>query len=159
MHRTSPTGGFTMNDPDSLPGEGLPLINGMGVNEAATKGILNTWVKQQLTHVHSEAASYVPMAPRGFGDDNQMPHEWGSMDSYDDMRNSMRAGIMLMDPLLDPFDQVDPRSYIEWHQNLIVEVVYECGLCSLDIDLKLAWPDTDEEKIHDLIYEAMEKRS
>lgn len=141
------------NDPDSLPGEGLPLINAMGVNEAATKAILNTWVRQQLTFVHAEATSYVPIGTRNYGDDNQMPHEWGSMDSYDDMRNAMRAGVMLMDPLLDPFNKVDPRSYLEWHQALATNIVNECGLCAIEFDLTLAWPGETEDAIHDIIYD------
>jgi len=108
--------------------EGQPLINAMGANMAAERSVLNQAVKDQLTFVEDLLQHYLPTAPRGWGDDNQMPHEWGSMDTYDDMRNSLRFAALLMDNLLDPFAPKDMDDEEVLRRTIVLS---ECGLCAL----------------------------
>jgi hypothetical protein len=71
--------------------QGAPLINAIGMNTAERRAALNKAVKGQLELVEAELKWYL------HNDHDQMPHEWGSMDTYDDMRNSLRLAAALMD--------------------------------------------------------------
>ena len=105
-----------------------PPINAMGANMAAERDLLNKALHAQLTFVREQLDHYLPTKPRGWGDDSQMPHEWGSMDTYDDMRNSMRLAALMADDLLDP---ISPRSDDQAEQLRQVIVAAESGLCAV----------------------------
>jgi hypothetical protein len=120
--------------------EGLPLINMMGAQTAAERSTMNEATKAQLAFVRDQLDHYLPTAPRGWGDDSKMPHEWGSMDTYDDMRNSLRFAAILMDGLLDPFIEVTD----EVEELRVAIVIAECGLCAV-ADEVLALAGLDDE--------------
>jgi len=119
-----------------------PLINMMGAETAAERSILNKAAKAQLTFVKEQLDHYLPTAPRGWGDDEQMPHEWGSMDTYDDMRNCLRFAATLMDGLLDPFIEVTDEA----EELRVLIVISECGLCAVAEDVLTAAGLDDEEE-------------
>jgi len=106
---------------------GLPFINRMGAEAARNRTVLNAACHAQLTFVYGQLQHYLPSEPRGFGEDTKMPHEWGSMDTYDDMRNSLRLAAMMMDGLCDPFAPQDTDD-TEAIRELIV--LSECGICA-----------------------------
>ena len=106
---------------------GLPWINRMGAEAARNRTVLNAACHAQLTFVYHELQHYLPSEPRGWGEDSKMPHEWGSMDTYDDMRNSLRLAAMMMDGLCDPFAPQDTDD-TEAIRELIV--LSECGICA-----------------------------
>lgn len=91
-------------DPRDLEREaiqaGLPPINEMGRQAAEDSG-LNDVVRAQLRYADELLGHYIARDPRGWGDDAQMPHEWGSLDSYDDMRTALHVAGDLLDHLLD----------------------------------------------------------
>src|SRR5262245_55361494 len=108
---------------------GKPLINQMGADMAVERSVLNNAVKDQLMFVEDLLQHYLPTAPRGWGDDTKMPHEWGSMDTYDDMRNRLRLAALMMDTLLDPFAATEGLTDQEVLQGILV--LAECGLCAV----------------------------
>lgn len=111
----------------------LPLINAMGASAAASHPIINAAVRAQLEVVLNEATHYLE-------DPKQMPHQWGSMDTYDDMRNSVRAVSMLLECLLD--GPVDGEGS-EAERKLLREAARESGLCAISERLLLlAYPGT-----------------
>jgi hypothetical protein len=126
---------------------GLPFINRMGAEAARNRTVLNAACHSQLTYVYHELIHYLPAAPRGFGEDSKMPHEWGSMDSYDDMRNSLRLAAMMMDMLLDPFTDQDTDDAEVIREAIVLS---ECGICAVaDGVLNAAnLEDTDEDPDH-----------
>src|SRR5437868_2545675 len=86
-----------------LLAEMQPPLNAMGAQAAARHDLVNKAVKAQLELVRDWASDYVNVDGRGYGE-GQMPHEWGSMDTYDDMRNSIRGASLLLEELLDAPD-------------------------------------------------------
>jgi len=66
-----------------------PAINMMGVEAAASNKNFQRIIRLQLELVQHELSSYIA--------DEQMPHQWGSLDSLDDMRNSLYTAHYLMD--------------------------------------------------------------
>ena len=123
---------------------GLPWINRMGAEAARNRTVLNAACHAQLTFVYHELQHYLPSEPRGWGEDSKMPHEWGSMDTYDDMRNSLRLAAMMMDRLLDPFADQDTDD-TEVLREIIVRS--ESGLCATADEVLVAADliDTDED--------------
>jgi hypothetical protein len=111
--------------------EGLPLINQMGVDGAAGNPRLNKAVRLQLEHVRDELSHYL-------ADPEQMPHEWGSLDSLDDMRNSMWVATAFMDELLWTDNE---EEYMRW-------VIAQRGMCAIPKEVEqLAFPDMDDDAI------------
>lgn len=125
----------------------LPPINQMGVDASERSG-LNWAIKAQLKYVYEDLTCYIPTAPRGFGDDNQMPHEWGSMDSYDDTRNALRFAATLMDMALDPFIDFPPDP-VEALKAIIIHA--ECGVCCLAPEIDKAIAPNEEDDIFDIL--------
>lgn len=109
--------------------EALPLINMIGADAAKRQPFLNAAIKAQLTFVHDQLIHYLPVGERGWGDDTKMPHEWGSMDTYDDMRNSLRLATMMMDDFLDPFVDTTAEDPVITLRRWIV--LAECGVCAV----------------------------
>jgi hypothetical protein len=69
--------------------EGQPLINMMGVHAADAHKDFQRIIRLQLEEVQRVLSYYIA--------DEQMPHEWGSLDSLDDMRNSLYTAHLLME--------------------------------------------------------------
>lgn len=110
--------------------EGMPIINRLGPGMAQQNALLNTAVRHQLKHVQGELAHYLG--------EERMPHEWGSLDSLDDMRNSMAVATALMDELLwcNPDNQ----------QDYLRRTIASRGACCCpDEVLELAWPGQVED--------------
>jgi hypothetical protein len=117
--------------------QGAPLINAIGMNTAERRAALNKAVKGQLELVEAELKWYL------HNDHDQMPHEWGSMDTYDDMRNSLRLAAALMDTLLDPF--VDDQEAIDQARRAFA---YEGSMCAVHDDVLLAlFGTTDDDEV------------
>jgi hypothetical protein len=117
--------------------QGAPLINAIGMNTAERRAALNKAVKGQLELVEAELKWYL------HNDHDQMPHEWGSMDTYDDMRNSLRLAAALMDTLLDPF--VDDQEAIDQARRAFA---YEGSICAVHDDVLLAlFGTTDDDEV------------
>lgn len=74
--------------------QGQPTINMMGAQAAESTAILGRLVKAQLKSLGEDCADYVS------GD--QMPHEWGSLDSYDDMRGAIHWAEAMLEAVIDP---------------------------------------------------------
>ena len=72
-------------------GGGVPL-NVIGAAAATERSAMNDAVRGQLGLIAAEAAAY--------NEEAQMPHEWGSIDSFDDMRNALWVALELMDNLM-----------------------------------------------------------
>jgi hypothetical protein len=85
-----------------------PLINQMGIDAAEKRHKLNELTQSQLLYVREMLSDYVPVADkdREWDEDEerrqQMPHEWGSMDTYDDMRNSLHLASIMLDNVITP---------------------------------------------------------
>lgn len=131
-----------MNDPNKtehdLLNEGqAPLINQMGIDAAAQSPNIREALKLQLKSVHEQIEHYLPTKARGWGDDDKMPHEWGSLDTYDDMRNSVRALSVLLEGVLDGNDK-----------ETVLDAACEGGACAIafgDIVMRLGeFKDEDD---------------
>jgi hypothetical protein len=71
----------------------VPILNAIGPAAAEERPQLNAAIRGQLKLIHDQTEHYL-------SDPDQMPHEWGSIDSFDDMRNSLFVGVELMDHLM-----------------------------------------------------------
>jgi len=132
-----------------LLAEGAPLINQMGIDKGKSRPKMREALKAQLAMVHEGLEQYIPTKPRGYADDNLMPHEWGSMDTYDDMRNSMRFAAMLMDAMLDPFDTEEDE--LKVLRGVIRES--EVGLCAITQEIQdMARGDLTDEQWDEVVY-------
>lgn len=121
--------------------ESMPLLNAIGADAAASHPLINAAVRAQLVDVRDEADYYVK-------DPKQMPHEWGSMDSYDDMRNSVTGLSMLLEALLDGPCYVDHRkgTQEEEDRQLLREVVRECPCAVAREVVELAYPGMGDDE-------------
>jgi hypothetical protein len=70
-----------------------PLMNVAAADATKTLTDFNAILRAQLAVVQKELEMYIA--------DGQMPHEWGSIDSMDDMRNSLYTAHYLMEMLQD----------------------------------------------------------
>jgi hypothetical protein len=66
----------------------------------------------QLQHTYSMLGDYVKLEGRGYGE-GQMPHEWGSVDSYD----YMNAALELSQKLLEAAVEGDPQELMNYLAN------------------------------------------
>jgi hypothetical protein len=112
----------------------MPIINQMGVEAAAQRPLINQALRFQLEHVETECKHYLGVgAEIGSDTAGLMPHEWGSLDSYDDMRNTLAVALELADNLLI----VSPEEQREFLRRTIADR----GWCVTDPRvLELAWP-------------------
>jgi hypothetical protein len=70
-----------------------PMMNVQAARTTQQMTRFNEILRLQLAVVQRELESYIA--------DGQMPHEWGSIDSMDDMRNSLYVANYLMEMLQD----------------------------------------------------------
>lgn len=101
-------------------------INRMGADDSAERPRLNRAIRAQLEEIAGEALGYIS--------GEEMPHEWGSLDSFDDMRNSLAVGLALMDNLLMSPDSED---------DVIKAAIVDRGLCATAEGVWAElWPDS-----------------
>lgn len=116
-----------------------PAINMMGVRAAESHREFQRIIRLQLEVVAHELEGYIA--------DEQMPHEWGSLDSLDDMRNSLYTAHCLMElhtNLVVGADE-DPLDYLREH---FADVFSPCSTHT-EVEKILGWTWDDQQEKED----------
>jgi hypothetical protein len=138
------------------------VINQMGMDTARERDRLNELTKAQMEFVREGLSYYLGHEGREQMPDSvgQMPHEWGSMDTYDDMRNSMRLATIMLDSLLAPEMFLpedakldDEEGLRNWLRKMVME---EGSICAIAKELDEFIADGNEDWWHNWKYEEEE---
>lgn len=115
----------------------------MAEGNSAKNELLNTILRKQLELLKVELDSYLSGDPLGRGD-QLMPHQWGSLDSFDDMRNATSTAHSLLDAMQDAMLGEPPEQILERIREAFDEIFFPC---STDDQIRslLGLPAEDDE--------------
>jgi hypothetical protein len=119
------------------------VINRELAANAAAHNVLNRIVRQQLEILAGEATSYI-------ADPETMPHERGSIDTFDDMRNSADTAVELLNRLQNAMLGEDPEKILADLRLNLAEIFFPCSL-GPDVEqlLGVTWDEANDRQTCD----------
>lgn len=103
------------------------MINRELMGNQASHDVLNKILRAQLELLQGEVNGYLAPAPDG---STRMPHEWGSIDSYDDMRNATDTALTLLNKLQDAMFGEPPEEILAYLREHFTEVFFGCTIAA-----------------------------
>lgn len=117
----------------------------MSINRALSEAaghneIINEAVDAALRTVRDFSGDYLPEKYND-GRREAMPHEWGSIDRYDDMRNCLGIAYELIGGLFDAYEDEEAQ------REFVRRAIRDHSVCAVESDLmQLAFPVRSKEE-------------